>query len=85
MDLLITTYSILYDQNIAHHIVCKKFFAPEPYILVGTSLLSISLVIFLLIAIKLKNDLEDICIEFGYSERQTHQIYGVTIKRYGWI
>jgi len=28
---------------------------------------------------------DDIFIEFGYSERQTHQIHGDTLKKYGWI
>ena len=27
---------------------------------------------------------EDIFLKFGYSERQTHQIHGDTLKKYGW-
>ena len=28
---------------------------------------------------------DDIFLKFGYSERQTHQIHGDTLKKYGWI
>jgi hypothetical protein len=27
---------------------------------------------------------DDIFLKFGYSERQTHQIHGDTLKKYGW-